>query len=158
MMARWGMVIDLRKCIGCETCVLVCKYINKVPPGVKWRRVVEYSKDGNHTDHPVFLPISCMHCGKPPCVKVCPTTATECRPDGAVYVNHELCVGCGACIVACPYQARSITSQDEVHFDVQTDSLEVSVSETDRVGVCTKCNLCLPDHVSPFSRHSLYVG
>jgi len=148
MMARWGMVVDLRKCIGCGTCALVCDHINKVPPDVQWRRVVECSKEGTLPCHHMFLTISCMHCGKPPCADVCPTTATKRRPDGAVYLNHELCVGCGACVVACPYNARSLSSEDQVHFDVRAGS----VTHTDRIGTCTKCNLCLPDLDAGLSR------
>ncbi len=138
-MPRWGMVIDLRKCIGCRACVLGCKDANKNT----WRRV----NDCGITDYPerrrLFLHLSCMHCDTPPCLSVCPTAATYQRLDGIVDIDHERCVGCGYCIVACPYRARAI--YDEEHdFDVNEMSrmLGVKYAGTDLGGVCTKCNFC----------------
>jgi phenylacetyl-CoA:acceptor oxidoreductase subunit 1 len=133
------MVIDLRKCIGCRSCVMCCKAAHKNT----WKRV----NDCGITDYPErrrqFLHLSCMHCGVPACLSVCPTGATYQRPDGIVDINYERCAGCGYCIVACPYQARTI--YDEEHdFEVNEMSrrLGVSYAETDLGGVCTKCNFC----------------
>ncbi len=138
-MPRWGMVIDLRKCIGCRACVLGCKAANNNT----WRRV----NDCGITDYPerrrLFLHLSCMHCSTPSCLSVCPTGATYQRPDGIVDIDHKRCVGCGYCIVACPYHARTI--YDEEHdFDVNEMSrrLGVRYAGTDLGGVCTKCNFC----------------
>lgn len=142
-MARWAMVVDLRKCVGCGTCKQVCDDVNHVPPGATWRRLVEREVEGNPGGHQVFLTMSCMHCDKPPCLEVCPTTATYRRPDGIVDINYELCVGCGACVVACPYNARSITFEDKISFDGGVSLQDVSMATTDRIGVCTKCNFCL---------------
>jgi phenylacetyl-CoA:acceptor oxidoreductase subunit 1 len=77
-----------------------------------------------------------MHCQKPACLEVCPTGATYRRPDGIVDINLDLCVGCGSCIVACPYQARSIAKSDVL-------PKEITDQDLDRIGVCTKCNFCL---------------
>lgn len=140
-MPRWAMVVDLRKCVGCGTCKQVCDDVNHVPPGAAWRQLVEREGKGNPGGHQVFLTMSCMHCDKPPCLEVCPTTATYRRSDGIVDINDELCVGCGACIVACPYQARSITFEEKLSIDGPT---KLQKASTDRIGVCTKCNFCLP--------------
>lgn len=142
-MARWGMIIDLRKCIGCLNCVVACKQANKVPPD-RWRRVVNCGVSEAPERQRTFLPMNCMHCDEPPCLEVCPTTATYRRPDGIVDVNYELCVGCGYCVVACPYLARTIFSGNE-------SGLEVSIiaqvpgrpaPNPDYIGVASKCNFC----------------
>ncbi len=143
-MARWGMVIDLRKCIGCGTCQSVCWQINNAPPGSLWRRVVDREIREYSWFLRVFVPINCMHCSRPPCLKVCPTAATYQRVDGIVGIKDELCVGCGYCVVACPYLARTITFQDKMRFESKRDLQEPAASKSDRIGVCTKCNFCSP--------------
>ena len=110
-MVRWGMVIDLRKCIGCATCKEVCERVNENPWGV-WRRVIEHGTEGNPGHERLFLTMSCMHCSRPPCLEICPTGATYLRPDGIVDIKEYLCIGCGACILACPYRAREILMED----------------------------------------------
>jgi len=128
---RWGMVIDLRKCIGCGACALVCGQVNKMPTNL-WRRVFDCGISETPERQRTCLPMSCMHCSKAPCHEVCPTAATFRRDDGIIDINYELCIGCGYCMVACPYMARSIVFQNE--YD----------SGADRIGVCSKCNFCLP--------------
>lgn len=145
-MTRWGMVIDLRKCMGCEACAVTCKETNQVPPG-HWRQVVG-GKVNHQSGQRMFLPMSCMHCSDPPCMEVCPTTATYRRPDGIVDVNYDLCIGCGYCVVACPFLARTI-SHNAFDFDPHVEGPIVpgkngATANVDRVGVCTKCDFCLP--------------
>lgn len=144
-MTRWGMVMDLRKCIGCKACTIVCKQTNKVPRD-RWRRVVDCGISEAPERQRTFLPMSCMHCSEPPCLEVCPTTATYRRPDGIVDVHYELCVGCGYCIVACPYMARTLIFRNETGFEVETMSQEPDMDTTnlDHIGVSTKCNFCRP--------------
>ena len=142
-MPRWGMVIDLTKCIGCGACAIACKETNKVPSNI-WRKVPDCDK----TDYPerqrLFLPMSCMHCSEPSCLNVCPTGATYKRPDGIVEIDYKLCLGCGYCILSCPYQARTIFTE-EFEFSVNAMSQEPGIDpDFDRIGVCTKCNFCRP--------------
>ena len=143
-MIRWGMVIDLRKCIGCGACTALCSQTNKIVSNM-WRRVVDCGISGPPERQRMCLPMSCMHCSKPPCLEVCPTTATYRRADGIVDINYELCVGCGQCIVACPFQSRSIifNNESDSEEDMPQES-SVANSDLDRVGVCSKCNFCLP--------------
>jgi len=143
-MARWGMVIDLRKCIGCETCVNVCYAANNVPPEAGWRRLIDWNVGSNTNSRRLFVPTSCMHCDNPPCKDVCPTSATYVRPDGIVDINHDLCIGCGACVVACPYNARSFSNSDLISFEEGIGQVDKNVEKPDLIGVCTKCNFCLP--------------
>ncbi len=121
---HWAMVIDLRKCIGCQSCVVACKSENNVPVGVyrTWVQVIEvgqWDRDPEG-DGPVVLeggtyepsvrrfslPRLCNHCDDPPCVEVCPVKATFKRDDGLVLIDYPKCIGCGYCIQACPYDAR----------------------------------------------------
>ena len=135
-MPRWAMIIDLRKCVGCETCIETCRQINKSPPGPAWRKLIEHRMEGNPGGRHLFLTMSCMHCEMPTCLEVCPTGATYRRPDGIVDINLDLCMGCGSCVVACPYQARSIAKNDIMPE-------EITGKNKDRIGICTKCNFCL---------------
>src|SRR3990170_2094382 len=115
-MARPGMVIDLRKCVGCQTCTIACKMENNLPPGTFWRYVVDVEEGEYPNVRRVFLPMQCMQCGEPPCLLVCPTTATRKREDGIVWVDYELCVGCGYYVVACPYRARHLVRREAHYF------------------------------------------
>lgn len=104
---RYGMVIDTRRCVGCDACVAACKQENKTPPGVSYTVVLEHGLGERPDDRPLFLTKPCFQCEHPPCVPVCPVGATFKRSqDGIVVVDYDRCIGCRYCIVACPYQAR----------------------------------------------------
>ncbi len=106
--AVWGMVIDLRKCIGCQACTVACSTENQIPIG-KFRTIVStYEVERSGISRRVNLPRLCNHCEKPACTQVCPTQATYKRADGVVVVDNTMCIGCGYCIQACPYEARFI--------------------------------------------------
>ncbi|MBI4511325.1 MAG: 4Fe-4S dicluster domain-containing protein [Deltaproteobacteria bacterium] len=104
---RWGMVIDLQRCVGCKACTVACKAENHTPPGVAYNVVME--EETGEFPHVTrrFLPRPCMQCANSSCTKVCPTGATYHRPDGIVAVDYDKCIGCRYCIAACPYGARS---------------------------------------------------
>ena len=83
-----------------------------------------------------------MHCEHPPCLEVCPSKATKQRPDGIVEINYDRCMGCGSCIVACPYGARSIAGCDIPSLDTANRKIRIN-GAPDLIGVCTKCDFCL---------------
>ncbi len=141
-MPHWGMVIDLRKCIGCATCKEVCDQSDERPLGVL-RTVIEKQK--NHDDgqkEKFFMTMSCMHCENPPCQDTCPTGATYRRPDGIMEIRGDLCIGCRACILACPYRARVICTEDVIGIKELVGQDDREESDSDRIGICTKCNFC----------------
>jgi phenylacetyl-CoA:acceptor oxidoreductase subunit 1 len=143
-MPRWGMVIDLRKCVGCQTCTIACKQTNNTPPKVFWRWVAD-CETGEYPDvERRFVPMGCQHCANPPCLEVCPTTATYKRADGIVDIDYKLCIGCAYCIVACPYLARNIVFETKAYYETGLIPPEQVLAHPDRIGVATKCNFCLP--------------
>lgn len=142
---RWGMVIDLRKCFGCGACVVACAEANKINPNL-WRRVFDCGISSPPKRQRLYLPINCMHCDEPPCEEVCPTNATYQRLDGIVDIDFGKCIGCGYCILACPYYARAIIFSNEYNIESQVmgSGNKSCASIPDYLGVCTKCNFCRP--------------
>jgi Fe-S-cluster-containing dehydrogenase component/formate-dependent nitrite reductase membrane component NrfD len=102
---NYGFVIDHRKCIGCHACSVACKSENEVPLGVNrtWVKYVEKGTFPHVRRH--FQVTRCNHCANPPCVRICPVTAMYQRSDGIVEFDPEICIGCKACMQACPYDA-----------------------------------------------------
>jgi len=139
---RWGMVIDLQRCVGCQTCTIACKQEQGLPAGVQWRYVADCEVGEYPNVRRVFLPMQCMHCAEAPCVPVCPTGASQQRrEDGIVHVAYELCIGCGYCAIACPYHARHLVHDPRGYFDALTPA-EAATARPDRHGVMTKCTFC----------------
>ena len=138
---RWGMVIDVRRCVGCQTCTIACKQEHGLPAGTVWRFVAD-CEVGDYPDvRRLFLPMQCMHCAAPPCVPVCPTGASRQRGDGIVWIEYAACVGCGYCAMACPYHARHPIHEAEGYFDSLTPA-ERATARPERHGVMTKCTFC----------------
>jgi Fe-S-cluster-containing dehydrogenase component len=105
-MPKWGMVIDLEKCTGCQACTAACAMENNLLPGENWGEVI-FFEEGRYPNVKVtWLPRPCMHCENPSCRDVCPTGATHVTEDGAVLVDWNRCIGCKYCQIACPYGAR----------------------------------------------------
>lgn len=146
-MTRWGIVIDLLKCVGCYACVISCKQEHFLPPGVFWNSII-ISESGNYPmvrKH--ILPVMCNHCREAPCVKVCPSGATTRREDGIVLVDYDKCIGCRYCLVACPYQQRTFYANNaRIYFPdqglTQYEALgrQIYPHET---GTVMKCNFCV---------------
>ena len=120
-MPNYGFAIDLPKCIGCHACTIACKAEHDIPVGVNrcWVKTVE---QGTFPDTSrFFLPVLCNQCDAAPCMAICPTNALFKRRDGIVDLHGDSCIGCRACMVACPY--------DQLFIDPNTRTAE-------------KCNFC----------------
>ena len=137
--SRWGLLIDVNKCASdCSACVTACSEENgwklDGDPSVdaQWIRKVDI-KDPE-TGYEASLPVMCQHCENPPCVDVCPTTASFKRPDGIVLVDKHACIGCRYCMMACPFKARSFIHEE----------LEDQKSYAPRgKGTVESCTLCV---------------
>jgi len=105
---RYAFVIDQSRCIGCHACSLACKSEHEVPLG-SYRTWVKYVEKGFFPDvRRTFSVLRCNHCENPPCVEICPVTALFQRDDGIVDFDRDVCIGCKACMQACPYDALYI--------------------------------------------------
>lgn len=150
---KWAMVIDLQKCVGCDSCTIACKVENQTPPGVNYNVVVEQEVGTYPNVRRVNVPRPCMQCDTPPCVSVCPVNATYKGDDGVVVIDADRCIGCRYCITACPYGARSFdfgeSYEDEMQGAGKIPVPEWGVDRGERGGVWTspigtvrKCTFC----------------
>ena len=159
---KFGMVIDLGKCIGCRRCAYACKLENNVPDTISPPYIMVFqtqSKTGvSGYYHPSkipgegttmmytklrkdkwYMPVQCNHCDDAPCVKVCPTGASYTAPDGISMINYKKCIGCRYCMTACPYQARRFNWW-EPEIPPERKNPLVPMREE---GVVEKCTFCV---------------
>lgn len=143
------MLIDTERCIGCWACAIACKVENSIGEGLWWQRVDTVG--GVHPDTSTgtfpfldkhYEPQQCFHCQDPPCLAVCPTDAITQRPDGIVSIDHETCIGCGYCAVACPYDAIEVNITDPVLPRGLEAGHGASEVRPRRAGVAEKCTFC----------------
>jgi Fe-S-cluster-containing dehydrogenase component len=119
-MTQLAIVTDIDRCVGCLACTVACKVMHDVPIGNYWTRPLRVGptpkREGdNWPDVDLyFLNLSCQHCENPQCVSVCPTGASTKRDDGTVQIDEDACIGCGACVSACPYGIRYLNEETQV--------------------------------------------
>lgn len=150
-MARWGMVIDLDRCTGCETCVIACKAENNIPvsgPGesdkgreILWMQVLPEMTGTFPNVKLRYLPRPCMQCDEPPCAKVCPVRATYKNEEGLVAQIYSRCIGCRYCTMACPYTVKYFNWSEPEWDTESTRSWNPDVSIRS-AGVVEKCTFC----------------
>jgi len=143
-MARWGMVIDLDRCTGCQACVMACKAENNVPAvgareasrgrTISWMQVLTEETE----ERLRFLPRPCLQCDDPPCTKVCPVYATYRNPEGIVAQVYARCIGCRFCMAACPYNAKYF---NWYRYQKEAPGQNPDVSVRTK-GVVEKCTFC----------------
>jgi molybdopterin-containing oxidoreductase family iron-sulfur binding subunit len=161
--ARFGMVIDLGKCIGCRRCMYACKRENNVSDTISPPYIMVFQTQastgitsGNFpsADRPWegttmyytklredkwYMPVQCNHCDNAPCVQVCPTGASYKDPDGLVLIDYDKCIGCRYCMTACPYNARRFNWWEP---KISADRINPLVPMR-RHGVVEKCTFCV---------------
>ena len=141
-MTRWAMVADLERCVGCQTCTAACRHANATSPAVQWRKVLDIEAGAFPNVKRTFVPVGCQHCADPPCMHVCPTTATRQRADGIVTIDYDICIGCAYCDVACPYQARFKITKEDFAYGAGAMQNEIEREDPARLGVAQKCTFC----------------
>lgn len=137
---NYGFVIDNTSCIGCHACSTACKSENEVSLGV-YRTWVKYTETGTYPDTRRHFQVTrCNHCANPPCVRICPTQAMYQRADGIVEFDSEACIGCKACMQACPY--------DAIHIDPETNTAAKChyCSHRTDIGLEPACVVVCPTH------------
>lgn len=141
---RHAMVIDLSRCVGCGTCTVACRAEHGTPAGVSYNKVKKYEVGKYPSAKMKFLPILCMHCQDPACLKVCSTGATYKREDGIVLIDHDKCIGCRACVVACPYESRQFLWDIRNYYPGNLPTPYEMLKQKDfQKGTVVKCNFCL---------------
>jgi protein NrfC len=126
---HYSMVIRERLCVDCELCKDACVETNHVPSYGFRTTILEKRRDiVGGEEETIFMPVLCNHCNRPPCVRVCPTTATwKDKKTGIVVMKKSRCIGCKTCMTACPYNAR--------YFDEEIRAVD-------------KCNFCWDTRLS----------
>lgn len=145
--SQWAMIIDLRKCDGCESyspgqaqCTLACQRAHLLSEDQTWIRVFEMEEPGGGT---YYMPRPCYQCENAPCVNVCPVAATYRNEEGVILVDQSRCIGCRFCMAACPYAARYFNWDDPPQLPqgvFSKPSPEYPVPQ--RRGTVGKCVLC----------------
>jgi Fe-S-cluster-containing dehydrogenase component len=149
---RWGMVIDLDRCTGCEACVVACHAENNIRisgedeaargRAINWIRIERYWEGEYPNVTAKFMPVLCQHCGNAPCEPVCPVYASYHTPDGLNAQVYNRCIGVRYCGNNCPYIARQFNWFDP-HWDAPLDEQlnpDVSVRQN---GIMEKCTFCV---------------
>lgn len=121
MSKQLGFLLDSEKCVGCRGCEMACKNEYQSDPTPRWRQVFQLNEDRYSLPTRMFFSMACNHCAAPQCLKVCPVEAYTKREDGIVIHDHDRCIGCRLCTMACPY--------DRPQFNPAKGKVE-------------KCNLC----------------
>ena len=137
---KWGMSIDINKCIGCKYCTYACQAVNNLADDMIYCVVTTESMQNGKQ---YFLSRPCMHCDEAPCVHVCPVKATYKRDDGIVAMDYTRCIGCRYCQVACPYDARVFNWKEPIATSPKTPNFGFAEVPNRPRGVVEKCTFCV---------------
>jgi molybdopterin-containing oxidoreductase family iron-sulfur binding subunit len=158
---EFGYALDISRCIGCRRCVYGCVKENNQSrdPQIHWIQVLEMEKEKgvdfhyanlyyNHETVPqeghFYLPVACQQCKNPPCVRVCPVSATWPEKDGIVVVDYNWCIGCRCCMTACPYGARHFNwGRPHLSAEEANPKTHYLGNRPRMAGVVEKCTFCV---------------
>jgi len=149
---KWGMVIDIDKCTGCQACVVACQSENNIPINTEdlvlqrrafqWIRIERYW-EGTYPDIKArFMPILCQHCENAPCEPVCPVYATYHNNEGLNVQVYNRCIGTRYCANNCPYQVRFFNYWEPEWPEELKSQLNPDVTVRSR-GIMEKCTFCV---------------
>jgi len=150
-MARWGMVIDLDRCVGCGACMAACREENNIAVAdpseaqmgrtIFWMDMLTITEGEYPNLKRRVLPRPCFHCENPPCTKVCPVGATYINEEGLVAQIYARCIGCRYCVNGCPYNAKYFNWRPPEFSEAEQQRLNPDVSVRPK-GVVEKCSFC----------------
>lgn len=164
---KFVMVVDLSRCTNERKCIDACDHHHHLTPDRPYIKVLKMQD--NEDSSPYWMPKKCFQCDNPPCVKVCPVSATYKRSDGIVLIDNERCIGCRFCMSACPYSARVFNwgqppelqgeGYDEIPYSPET-------SVPSQIGTVGKCDFCpdmlrqdkVPHCITACPNGALYFG
>jgi len=162
---QWCRVVDLRACKGERKCVAACEERHGLNPDQSWMRVLSWSDDGGG-EH--YMPVMCQMCQDPPCLSVCPVSATFKTDQGVILVDQDQCIGSRACMAACPYEARYFNwSEPKPTHRMPAPSPNTPEFPANQLGTVGKCVLCadripydnqLPSCVEACPRGAHFIG
>ncbi len=159
---KFGMLIDLSKCVGCSSCTVACRGENGTPAGINFNKIKKYEVGKYPTARLKHIPMPCMHCDNAPCIKVCPTGASEKHENGIVTIEYNKCIGCRACIIACPYEARQFIWEVNNYYENQSSTpYEKLKHKKFQKGTVAKCVLCkerVENNLEPACVHTCIAG
>lgn len=145
---KFVMVVDLARCKNARKCISSCNKSHFITGENAWIKV--YKMQESPQTAPYWQPTLCMHCDKPPCVKVCPVDATFKREDGLVLIDSDRCIGCRFCMAACPYSTRVFNWEDPAQGETTEINLHLDHMEytpdyagaPSKIGTVDKCDFC----------------
>ena len=149
---KWGMVIDVDKCVGCQACVVACQSENNIPinteelynqrRAVQWIRIERYWEGEFPNVKARFIPVLCQHCSDAPCEPVCPVFATYHNAEGLNVQVYNRCIGTRFCANNCPYHVRFFNFWEPSWPESLTNQLNPDVTVRSR-GIMEKCTFCI---------------
>ena len=149
---KWGMVVDVDRCTGCQGCVVACQAENNIPinleehfnqrRAIQWIRVERYWEGEYPNVKARFIPIMCQHCGNAPCEPVCQVYATYHNDEGMNVQVYNRCIGTRFCANGCPYHVRFFNFWEPEWPESLKNQLNPDVTVRSR-GIMEKCSFCI---------------
>ena len=149
---KWGMVVDVDRCTGCQACVVACQSENNIPineeehfnqrRAIEWIHIERYWEGEFPNVKARFIPIMCQHCGDAPCEPVCPVFATYHNEEGLNVQVYNRCIGTRFCANNCPYHVRFFNFWEPDWPDSLKNQLNPDVTVRSR-GIMEKCTFCI---------------
>ena len=149
---KWGMAVDIDRCIGCQACVIACQSENNIPineakdflsrRAKQWIRIDRFWEGEWPNVKALFIPVLCQHCENAPCEPVCPVYATYHNNEGLNVQVYNRCVGTRYCANNCPYQVRFFNFFDPEWPQSLWNQLNPDVTVRSR-GIMEKCTFCI---------------
>lgn len=141
-MSRFGLIVDMDKCINCHACFVACKEENKVAPDIEWNQL---HRTENERERIIsYFRVGCMHCEEPACLPACPAKAIRKGEHGEVLVDDSKCIACGACREACPWSVPQFNRTGRTNYFAKAplEAVPLLPHQKRIPGKAERCTLC----------------